>query len=204
MIIIYQVIIKYCCMSKFDHFERFEARDRKEWRQWLEENHLTSSGIWLVYYKKNSRKSGVSYEEAIEEALSFGWIDSKVNALDEDRYMQIFTPRKSGSIWSKLNKQRVKKIIEQGIIAPAGLEKIEAAKKDGSWNFLDDIDDLVIPHDLKEALDSNVSAKNNFESFSDSIKKQILYWIKSAKRETTRKNRIEKAVMLAAENKKPF
>lgn len=187
-----------------DQFERFEAKDRKEWRQWLQENHLTSSGIWLVYFKKNSNKSGVSYEEAVEEALSFGWIDSKVNALDEERYMQIFTPRKPGSIWSKLNKERVKKIIEDGIITPAGLEKIETAKKDGSWYFLDDIDDLIIPVDLEEALNANSPAKENFKAFSDSIKKQILYWIKTAKRPQTRKNRIEKVVMLAVENKNPF
>ena len=171
-----------------------EARNRKEWREWLQKNHLTSPGIWLIYYKKDSGKPTISYEEAVEEALSFGWIDSKANALDEERYMQIFTPRKMGSIWSKSNKQRVKKIIEQGLMTPAGLEKIEAAKKDGSWNFLDDIENLVIPLDLKEALDSNETAKNNFEAFSDSIKKQILYWIKSAKREVTRKNRIEKIV----------
>lgn len=190
--------------NRMDQFKRFEAKDRKEWRDWLQKNHLTSPGIWLVYYKKNSGKSGVSYDEAVEEALSFGWIDSKVNALDEDRYMQVFTPRKPRSIWSKLNKERVKKIIEEGIITPAGLEKIEAAKKDGSWDFLDDIDDLIIPDDLKKVLNANYPAKENFEAFTDSIKKQILYWIKTAKRPQTRKNRIEKVVTLAAENKNPF
>lgn len=187
-----------------DQFERLEARNRKEWRQWLQENHQTSPGIWLVYYKKNSKKTGISYDEAVEEALSFGWIDSRVNALDEERYMQIFTPRKPGSIWSKLNKQRVEKIIKEGIITPAGLEKIEVAKKDGSYYFLDDIDNLVIPLDLKDALDSNKAAKKNFEVFTDSVKKQILYWIKTAKRDTTRKNRIKKVVSLAAENKSPL
>lgn len=190
--------------NKMDQFQHFEARNRKEWRQWLQENHQTSAGIWLVYYKKNSKKTGISYDEAVEEALSFGWIDSKVNALDEERYMQVFTPRKPGSIWSKLNKQRVEKIIKGGIITPAGLEKIEAAKKDGSYYFLDDIDNLVIPPDLKKALDSNKAAKINFEVFTDSVKKQILYWIKTAKRDTTRKNRIEKVVSLAAENKTPY
>jgi len=190
--------------NKMDQFERLEARNRKEWRQWLQENHQTSPGIWLVYYKKNSKKTGISYDEAVEEALSFGWIDSRVNALDEERYMQIFTPRKPGSIWSKLNKQRVEKIIKEGIITPAGLEKIEVAKKDGSYYFLDDIDNLVIPLDLKDALDSNKAAKKNFEVFTDSVKKQILYWIKTAKRDTTRKNRIKKVVSLAAENKSPL
>lgn len=191
-------------MSKIDQFERFYARDRKEWRKWLEKNYATSSGIWLIYYKKGTDGPCVSYEDAVEEALSFGWIDSKVNKLDEERYMQIFTPRKPKSIWSKINKQRVKKLIKNGSMTPAGLEKIETAKKDGSWYFLDDIENLVIPPDLKEALDANLSAKSNFESFSDSIKKQILYWIKSAKRPETRMKRIEKVVMLAAENKRPF
>jgi uncharacterized protein YdeI (YjbR/CyaY-like superfamily) len=190
--------------NRMDQLERFEAKDRKEWRNWLKKNHQNSPGVWLVYYKKNSGKSGVSYDEAVEEALSFGWIDSKVNALDEERYMQIFTPRKIGSIWSKLNKERVKKIIEEGIITPSGLEKIEAAKKDGSWYFLDDIDDLIIPEDLKEVLNANISAKEYFEAFNDSIKKQILYWIKTAKRPQTRKNRIEKVVTLAVKNKNPF
>lgn len=185
-------------------FERYQARNRKEWRQWLEKNHSNSFGVWLVYYKKNSEKPTVSYEEAVEEAISFGWIDSKVNALDEERYMQIFTPRNIGSIWSKSNKHRVKKLIEQGLMTSAGLEKIEAAKKDGSWNFLDDIEKLIIPTDLKEALASNKTAENNFEAFSDPIKKQILYWIKSAKRAETRQKRIEKIVELAAENKRLF
>ncbi|MGF7117430.1 YdeI/OmpD-associated family protein [Methanobacterium oryzae] len=190
--------------NRMDQFERFEAKDREEWRNWLQKNHLTSPGIWLVYYKKNSGKAGISYEEAVEEALSFGWIDSRVNAIDEERYMQIFTPRKPGSIWSELNKERVKKIIEERIITPAGLEKIEAAKEDGSWYFLDDINNLVIPEDLGEALNANISAKEHFEAFTDSIKKQILYWIKTAKRPQTRKNRIEKVVILAVKNKNPF
>lgn len=187
-----------------DSWERLEAKDRKEWRQWLQNNYSISPGIWLVYYKRDSGKTTISYEDAVEEALSFGWIDSKANTLDDERYMQVFTPRKQGSIWSKINKQRVEKLIKEGLMTSAGLEKIEAAKKDGSWNFLDDIEDLIIPLDLKQALDSNVSAKTNFESFSISVKKQILYWIKSAKRDATRKNRIEKVVELATENKKPF
>lgn len=190
--------------NKMDQLERFEAGDRKEWREWLQNNYSTSPGIWLIYYKKGSEKSSVSYDEAVEEALSFGWIDSKVNAIDEERYMQIFTPRKLGSIWSKLNKERIKKVIKEGLMTPAGLEKIESAKKDGSWDFLDDIDNLVIPIDLEEALGSKDIANTNFKEFSDSIKKQILYWIKTAKKPQTRKNRIEKTVMLAAGDKNPF
>ncbi|MGB9977740.1 YdeI/OmpD-associated family protein [Methanobacterium sp.] len=191
-------------MSKLDQFERYYARDRKEWRKWLEKNHDTSQGVWLIYHKKCSDEPCVSYDEAVEEALSFGWIDSKVNKLDDERYMQVFTPRKPKSIWSKLNKQRVQKVIEKGLMTHAGLEKIDTAKKDGSWYFMEDIDNLIVPDDLKEYLNKNSSAKTNFETYSDSVKKQILFWIKSAKRPETRMKRIEKAVILAAENKKPF
>jgi len=190
--------------NKMDSWERLEAKDRIEWRQWLQNNHSTSPGIWLVYYKKDSGKTTISYDDAVEEALSFGWIDSKANTLDNERYMQIFTPRKPGSVWSKINKQRVEKLIKDGLMTSAGFDKIEMAKKDGSWDFMDEIENLIIPSDLKEALDSNESAKINYESFSVSIKKQILYWIKSAKREETRKNRIENVVELATENKIPF
>lgn len=182
----------------------FYARNRQEWRDWLVKNHAVSPGVWLVYYKKGSDKPSVSYEEAVEEALSFGWIDSKVNSLDEERYMQVFTPRKPRSSWSKLNKQRVERLIKNGQMTAVGLEKVEAAKRDGSWNKLDAIDDLEVPADLAEALADNQKAYDNFMAFSSSSKKIIVYWIEEAKRTETRKNRIEKTVSLAEENKKPY
>ena len=138
--------------SYLDQLERYYAKNRREWHQWLSENHETSPGVWLIYHKKNSDKTSVEYEEAVEEALSFGWIDSKVNALDEKRYMQVFTPRKPGSTWSKINKDRVSKLIKMGLMHPAGLEKIKTAKKDGSWSILDDVEDLKIPEDLSGGL----------------------------------------------------
>ena len=187
-----------------DQFERIYVRDREEWNRWLSENHETSHGIWLIYYKKKSNKPGISYDDAVEEALSFGWIDSKVNALDEERYMQVFTPRKPGSTWSKLNKQRIEKLMKNGLMKPSGLEKVEAAKKDGSWNFLDDIENLVIPDDLREILDQNPSASKSYEAYTDSVKKQVLYWIASAKRNETRIRRIKKIVEKAENNENPF
>jgi uncharacterized protein YdeI (YjbR/CyaY-like superfamily) len=191
-------------MSKSpDKFEMYYPKNRREWHQWLLENHDKSAGIWLIYYKKNSDKPRVEYNDAVEEALSFGWIDSKVNILDDERYMQIFTPRKSNSNWSKTNKIRVRKLIKNGLMQPAGMEKVNAAKKNGSWTFLDNIEDLVIPEDLKRSLEQNIMAKANFEAFSNSSKKQILYWIVSAKRQDTRLRRIKKTVELASENKKP-
>jgi uncharacterized protein YdeI (YjbR/CyaY-like superfamily) len=140
------------------------------------------------------------YSEAVEEALCFGWIDSRPGTLDTERYRLYVAPRKPGSVWSKLNKQRIRKLVKEGRMTSAGLVKIEAARKDGSWNTLDEIDRLVMPADLLEQLSANEDAKRNFEGFSTSSKKIILFWIASAKREETRQKRIEETVRLAAQN----
>jgi len=176
------------------------AKDRSAWRQWLEKNHATSTSVLLVVIKKNSRKSGVSYNDAVEEALCFGWIDGRLNVLDEERYKLLFSLRKSKSIWSKSNKQRIERLIQKGLMTPAGFEKIEAAKKDGSWSILDSIEELIIPIDLQKALDDNPTAKNFFSRFPNSSKKSILYWIQSAKHPETRLRRIQQAVTLASKN----
>jgi len=166
----------------------------------LSANHASSAGITLVIAKKGSGIAGISYEEAVEEALSFGWIDSRTNSLDETRFRLQMTPRKPGSVWSNPNKRRVENLIEEGRMAPAGLAKIEAAKRDGSWIRLEAIDRLEIPPDLRRALSANPKARRNFEAFNDSSKKVILYWITNAKRAETRKKRIEETVRLAADN----
>jgi uncharacterized protein YdeI (YjbR/CyaY-like superfamily) len=184
--------------------ESLRAKNRSEWRQWLEKNHCSSIGIWLIYYKVKSGKPSIRYDEAVKEALCFGWIDSKVNAIDEESYKQIFTPRKPKSVWSKLNKQYVEELIEQGLMNQVGKEKIEAAKKDGSWKILDAIEALIVPADLEEALAANETAKNYFESFSNSSKKNILFWIVSAKRSETRLKRIEQTIISAEQNKNPL
>jgi len=191
-------------VSYLDNLEKFYPRNRDEWHEWLKENHETSPGIWVIFYKKNSGKPVVSYDDAVEEALSFGWIDSKANSLDDERYLQVFTPRKPGSNWSKLNKDRVLKLTKQGRMQPAGLKKVEAAKKDGSWTFLNNIDALIMPEDFKLEIEINVVAAKNYQAFSDSIKKQILYWIATAKREDTRKRRIRKIIKSAENNENPF
>jgi uncharacterized protein YdeI (YjbR/CyaY-like superfamily) len=190
-------------MSKSDYLPTTYAKNRSEWRKWLEK-HATSSGVWLIYYKKASGKPSVSYDEAVEEALCFGWIDSRVNALDEQRYTQFFSPRKPKSSWSKLNKQRVEQLIQNGLMTAAGLEKIETAKRDGSWNSLDAIEDLQLSPDLMAALDSNKTASENFMAFSTSVKKNIVRWIESAKRPETRLQRIAETVTLAAQNIKAY
>ncbi len=180
--------------------EQFYAKDRQEWRDWLAKNHASAPGIWLVYYKKESGKPRVEYAEAVEEALCFGWVDSRPNSLDDERYMQLFSPRKPKSPWSKLNKERVEKLIAQGLMMPSGLEKIEAAKKNGAWNTYDAIEELTMPADLSEALSKNEAAKTNFEAFPPTSKKNILWWIESAKHPETRAKRIEETVTLAAQN----
>lgn len=182
----------------------YYPKTRKEWRKWLEKNHGSVKGIWIIYYKKGSGKATVSYEDAVEEALSFGWIDSTVNTLDEERYQQLFTPRKPHSTWSSLNKKRVEKLIKNGSMTPAGLEKIEKAKYNGSWTILDDVEDLIIPEDLENKFKKNKKALAIYESFSDSVKKQILWLIASAKRPDTRVRRINKIIKSLKNGEKPF
>lgn len=138
----------------------------------------------------------------MEEALCFGWIDSRVNALDEERFRQVYSPRKPGSIWSRSNKERVRKLIEEGRMTPAGLSKVEAAKADGSWGILDEVEGLRVPDDLRKALLASPPAKENFDAFNESYRKQALYWVLSAKRPETRAKRVEKVARSAAENKK--
>jgi uncharacterized protein YdeI (YjbR/CyaY-like superfamily) len=178
----------------------YYAKDRHEWRAWLEQNHASAPGIWLIYYKKESGKPRVAYDEAVEEALCFGWIDSRPNAIDDESYMQLFSPRKAKSPWSKLNKQRVEKLIAQGLMTPAGLAKIEAAQQDGAWNSWDSVEELTIPDDLRQALAADKTAEKHFMAFPPSSKKNILWWIESAKRPETRQKRIEETVRLAAQN----
>ena len=178
----------------------YYPKDRSIWRTWLKDNYNSSPGIWLIYYKKHTGKQFLTYAEAVEEALCFGWIDNTMNPLDEDRYMQFFSPRKLKSSWSALNKQRVKKLIKNKLMTRAGLLKIRIAKKNGSWTRLDDVEALQLPDDFKKALAKNAKALKYFEAFSRSSKKGILHRLKSAKREETRKKRIEETILLASQN----
>lgn len=166
-------------------------KDRDEWRKWLEKHHGSENELWLIYYKKHCGKESIQYEEAVEEALCYGWIDSKVRRLDNERYLQRYTPRKRKSNWSKSNKRRVEKLIENGQMTKAGLSVINDAKQDGSWERLDDIEtDAVIPDDLAEAFAENHIAMNFFHHLSPSHQKQYLWWLKSAKKMETRQNRL--------------
>jgi uncharacterized protein YdeI (YjbR/CyaY-like superfamily) len=189
-------------MSKINEFPDFHPLTRKEWRDWLRENHDKFSGIWFVYFKKHTGKSSVTYDEAVEEALCFGWIDSLPRKFDDERSKLLFTTRKPKSVWSKLNKTRIEKLIENGLMTEIGLAKIEAAKRDGSWKALDASDNLEIPKDLAKTFEANEIAARNFAAFSDAVKRNILFWIGNAKRDETRAARIEKTVAMAAQNKR--
>lgn len=184
--------------------DRFHPQDRDEWRDWLESNHETSKGVWLVSWKKATGKPRLTYDEAVEEALCFGWIDSRPNKLDDERSMLWFTPRNPGSVWSRINKQRIEKLVDTGRIAPAGTALVEAAKRDSSWTSLDRVEDLIVPSDLEEALQASPDAQQYFTSFAPSVKKPLLWWIESAKRPETRARRIRRVVESAERNENPL
>src|ERR1043165_7521993 len=133
----------------------FYAKNREAWRNWLQKNHAKQPGVWLIYYKKSSGKSRVAYDEAVEEALCFGWIDSIMKPIDEEKFMQKFTPRKTKSVWSALNKRRVEQLIANGLMTDAGLAIIETGKKNGSWTKLDHVESFIIPADLKKIFSKN-------------------------------------------------
>lgn len=181
-------------------YEEFHPENRSEWRAWLRGNHSKSPGIWLVYFKKESGKQRVSYDEAVREALCFGWIDSHPRKLDGRRAKLLFTPRKPKSGWSKLNKQRIEELVRERKMTRAGLDRIEAARLDGSWTKLDAIESLQMPSELERALRLKPAAGKNFAAFPPSARKGIYWYIESAKRPETRANRVEKVIRMAAKN----
>ena len=177
-----------------------QLKSRADWRKWLKKNHTQTEGVWVVTFKKASGKPHVSYEEIVEEALCFGWIDSKGNKLDDERTMLWCAPRQAKSNWSRPNKIRVERLLAAGLIEPAGLAKIEAAKKNGTWTALDQVEALEIPPDLRKALDANKDANKYFDTFPRSAKRAILEWILNAKKPETREKRIAATAELAAKN----
>ena len=181
-------------------YEQVSVRSRAEWRRWLELNHQRTSSIWLVTFKKNSGQPYLSYGEIVEEALCFGWVDSRPAKLDDQRSMLLISPRRRGSGWSRVNKERIERLRAAGLMRPPGLAKIEAAQADGSWTALDEVEQMVIPPDLAAALAAEPRAQDFFFRFSGSAQRGILQWIASAKRAATRQQRIAETVRLAALN----
>ena len=169
-----------------------------EWRAWLAEHHARGEGVWLITYKKGSQQPRLDYEEAVTEAICFGWIDSKPRKLDEARSMLWFAPRKAGSGWSRLNKERVARAISARRMTAAGMARVNEAKKDGSWSLLDAVENLEIPDDLARAFARHKPAARMFDAFPRSVKRSILEWIGNAKTAPTRARRIEETATLAA------
>ena len=181
-----------------DALPSIEARDRAVWRAWLRRHHRSAPGVWLVYHKKASDTPSVAYDEAVQEALCYGWIDSLVRALDARRYRQLFTPRKPGSTWAPSNKRRVAHLIAGRRMTKAGLAKIEAAQADGSWESLDAVETLTMPADLRRALAAEGEALRHFRGYAASLRKGMLFWLASAKRPETHARRLAKVVAYAA------
>ncbi len=184
--------------------ERFQPADRAAWRAWLEANHATATGVWAVTYRRSSGRPTVAYEDLIEEALCFGWIDSIGRRLDDERTMLRFTPRKKRSVWAATNKARVERLLAAGLMAPAGLRAVEAAKADGSWEALTDSDNLVVPDDLAAALEADATAARGFDALPPSSRKQLLFWVTSAKRPETRARRVAEVCRYAAAGRSPL
>jgi len=180
------------------------CKNRDEWRSWLEKNHKTESEIWLIYLKKHTKKETVSYNDAVEQALCFGWIDSLVKSIDQNSYMQKYTPRKSNSVWSLANKKRVEKMITEGKMTPAGMEKVKTAKKSGWWDkAYSSKTEFKIPDELINALKENPIAFKNFNNFPPSARNNYIGYIISAKKEDTIKRRIAFVVERSEKNLKP-
>ena len=182
---------------------RVAPASRVEWRAWLAAHHRDSEGVWLVVAKKRSGVPGPTYEEAVEEALCFGWIDSRMHPLDGDCFEQRFSPRRAGSIWSRSNKERVQRLRRAGLMAPAGLACVEAAVADGSWDRLGQVEALMVPADLAAALEA-AGASGGFDGLPASMRKQLLYWVAEARRPETRGRRIAAVVEAAAEGRTPL
>ncbi|RZK17986.1 MAG: hypothetical protein EOO86_11205, partial [Pedobacter sp.] len=179
-----------------EEIETFYPTSRQAWRLWLIENHISKQAVWLVQYKKSTNVPTISWSEAVEEALCFGWIDGIRKSMDHESYIQFFTKRKAKSTWSKINKAKVLDLIEAGLMTTAGHESILRAKENGSWTILDEVEELFIPDDLESEFSRQPEAKAFFLTLSKSIRKAILQWIAFAKRPETKAKRIAEVVEL--------
>jgi uncharacterized protein YdeI (YjbR/CyaY-like superfamily) len=183
--------------------ETFYPTDILEWRQWLQEHHASKQSVWLICYRKDSDIPSISWSDSVDEALCFGWIDSTRRSIDHESFMQYFCRRKPKSNWSKVNKEKVQQLIADGRMTKAGLDSIEIAKQNGSWNILDEVEELLIPDDLEAAFGKHDGASEFFLGLSKSVRKMMLHWVMSAKQDETRKKRIQEIAEHAARGEKP-
>jgi uncharacterized protein YdeI (YjbR/CyaY-like superfamily) len=173
-----------------EEIETFYPTSQAAWRIWLQENHVEKQAVWLIYYKKKANQPSLSWSDAVDEALCFGWIDSTAKPIDEHTYKQFFTKRKPKSVWSKVNKEKIKRLSAEGLMTAAGLACIETAKQNGSWTILDEVEELIIPDDLEKAFDTHAGSKDHYLSLSKSVRKAMLYRLVLAKQQDTRQRRI--------------
>ena len=183
--------------------EEYCPSDKKDWRKWLELNHNRKDAVWLIFYKKKSPSHNLGWSESVDEALCFGWIDSTKRTIDSEKYKQYFSKRKAKSNWSKINKDKVKTLIDQGLMEEEGYKSIEIAKENGSWTILDGVEALIIPEDLQEEFANYKGSMEYFDSLSKSVKKVLLHWVVSVKRKETRQKRILEIAVNASNNLKP-
>ena len=186
---------------KFD-FPIYHPVDLPAWRRWLEAHHDDTRGVWVASWRKGSGREAVPYAALVEEALCFGWIDSTVNTLDDERSLQLMTPRKAKSGWTRLNRQRVADQEAKGLMTDAGWRAVDVAKANGWWTLYDAVEDLLEPDDLAAALDAEPAARTNWDGFPPSARKQMLWSVISAARPETRANRIAKIVSEAEQGRR--
>ncbi len=180
----------------------YHAETRAQWRAWLEANHRSAPGVWLCSWRASADKSVCPYPDAVEEAICFGWIDSTVNVLDEQRTLQLMTPRRPKSGWTRLNRQRAAHMKSAGLMTDAGRRAVEVAQGNGWWTLSDTVEDLIEPDDLAEALDAEPAARAHWGKFPPSARKAMLWWVVSAAKAQTRARRIETIVERAADGER--
>ena len=183
-----------------ERLEHVPLESRAQWRAWLERHHATSPGVWVVTYKKAARRPSPSYDEIVLEALCFGWIDSKPGKVDDERTKLYVCPRSRGSVWSAANKARVEPLLAAGLMTPAGQALIDRARADGSWNTLDRSDALEVPPALASAFDAHPGSEERFNAFPPGVRRQLLFWVESAKTADTRARRVDEIARLAQQN----
>jgi uncharacterized protein YdeI (YjbR/CyaY-like superfamily) len=189
---------------KMTHTQDLNFKTREGWRDWLKKNHSRVNEAWVIIYKKNSEKDGLKYLEALEEALCHGWIDSKMNRVDEDTFRQRFSPRRKNSIWSKSNKELATRLIKEGKMTKAGYEAIQEGKRSGKWQDAYSSQTIpAIPHDLQKALQASQTAQERFKAFPNSTRLIYIHWILNAKRPGTRAKRIKQVIERSVKNIKP-
>lgn len=185
--------------SSIDRYPDLRPTSRRAWRSWLRRHHASSSGIWVIYSKRSAGLQPLSYDAAVEEALCYGWIDGLVRSIDERLYRQLFTPRKARSLWSVPNKRRIAAMIKAVKMTEAGMAKVRAAKRDGTWTALAQVDRLAMPKDLASALRAKAKARAGYSAWSASVKRGVLWWLYSAKRPETRQTRLRVIVAAASQ-----